>query len=171
MNYPRAFCFLGLLSFSTATFAGQVHDVFKEGVFGLAWGASVKEVQARFPNGALKDYSGIQYFETKEQKTLFQVQQRKKDKLIFSFDTEGRMAGMSAEFNPDDFAILQQKLQTEFPDAKPQTTKVFGGFIYAWPDDNGIVLTVTHAGTTISISIGYSKLPSPSSTKEDLGFN
>lgn len=165
---------IALMLFANSVFAGTAFDLFGDGVLGLKWGANPEQVKSVFPKGELSSSFGLTSIEVEDGRKVFGLERDKDEIIRFTFDSENRLAGVSIDFEADDFPVLQQKLITQFGPPKDPVPMSSGVVLLVWENDNGVILTLSHYSVgferTTAISIGFDKLERPKSSKEDLGL-
>ena len=83
MKYFNKILFLLILIFPLIADAGQIKEVFGEGIFGVKWGYTVEQVKGVHPDGKLKKQSGYTHYIIKDGRTIFDVE-RKNNKSSFA---------------------------------------------------------------------------------------
>lgn len=161
-----------LLFLSVNAHAGEISKIFGDGVFGTRWGASLEEVKAVFPGGKVEKYGDIIQFVIKDGRSILGVKRSKNDLLRFGFDSEGRLVGVVAYFDADDFGNVLTKLSTHF--GQPVQSQP-GMFVSVqWPEDANILIMMAliPSGFTneTALTISNTGLSKPQASKEDLGF-
>jgi len=172
--------------------AGPIADLFRDGVFGVSWGASPAEVEAKLPGGKWQHYGDLRTYSVADGRAVISIERTPKQHIIFGFSTSGKLNGVAVEFpsrlGGEPFGNLLAKTREVFgpPLQGADASKPFeysagdvGGVTslqVQWPADEAITVSIT-TGTTrtlfavrsqLMLSIGYGQ--AEAATKEDLGF-
>lgn len=161
-----------LICISPISMAGEVEDVFGEGVFDAKWGQDISVVKHIHKEAKQKSYGSIVHLELKDGRKVLGVDRRTKDKIVFGFDSEGRLSNSGVYFKSDKFGDLLAKLDTLFG---PHSNKESSfGVITEWPIDNGIKISLSHITYGLSSDVVFTienqALAKPKETKIELGF-
>jgi hypothetical protein len=155
-------------------YAGEIADVFGDGVFSTRWGYGFQEVQEQFPSARGMGSEPNAYLQVKDGRTVFSVKRKNNSLLTFGFDSLGRLSSVAVEFDGNDFPELLNRLDTSFG---PHTNEEndLGAVIVKWPEDNGVKLSMVGMPGTwkmdLTLGIEYLGLDKPEVSKESLGLD
>jgi len=164
--------FLLMMFASQLANAGEIADVFGKGVFDVNWGQDFEQVKNVHQNSKKKGYGNIAYLEVKDGRKVLGVERRSNDKIVFTFDSEGRLNGAGVFYESDQFGDLLNKLNTSFGPHKNKDTSM--GVVAEWAVDIGIKISLSHISyglsSDVTFSIEYLGLDKPPLSKKELGF-
>ncbi|ARD45065.1 hypothetical protein [Colwellia sp. PAMC 21821] len=162
------FLLLSLPSKST-----QISDIFGNGAFNAKWGDSLSDIKHIFPDGKVKKYVGIVNYEVKDGRKILGYERDKNSLIRFTFDSEGRLNAIAANFDSNGYSHLLVKLNTLFGRNSPPDPNNNYAFI-KWPKDKEIEISLlmipSGFGIKTSFMIQYFGLDKPKVSKEELGF-
>jgi len=166
-----------ILIFPLSANAGQIQDIFGEGIFGVKWGASLEKVKSQFPEGKSSSKYGVLRYKIKDGRKLFGLERSTSDTITFSFDTNGMFIAIGIDFqynSTKSYGELLHKLRTTFGESKSKPNSV-GVTQVIWPEDAGIKISLTTIpgvfGGIDYLLFGVERNNKPQPTrKEDLGF-
>ena len=158
----RFLCCLALLALSIYSSAGEIANVFGEGVFDLRWGNSVSDVQAVFPTGKYTERGSARVLAVSDGRTVLGINREKNSTLGFVFNAVNRLYYVGVVFKGEDYNKIVSKLDQLFgshigneqPDFKSSSI-----FVTRWPKDEDIevkLMLMQNASDHISsLSIEY----------------
>ena len=161
--------------------AGPVADLFRDGVFGLPWGASAAEIQSKMPGGKWKSYDQLKVYSVADGRSVLGIERTPKQQIIFGLSTTGHLNDVSVEFpsSTQHFGNLLAKTTEVLgqpvggADAPRPTTGLGAGYVQVlWPTDENITVKVISEflgmTTKLMLHIAYNKVEA--NTKEELGL-
>lgn len=162
--------------FSFSAVAGNIANVFSEGIFGVKWGSNKDQVIEVIPGGKIGDEFGIVTYTIKNGRTLFGIERRKNNYAKFNFDSNDRLVGATIEF-PDSteiYGALLTKINTTFGQNFQPVPNSLGAAVVKWPEEEGITLLLSYISGmfnsgSVLFSIGY-RLQPANVSKDELGF-
>ena len=160
-----------LLTIAAAVQAGPIADTFRTGVFGLAWGASAAEIEAKFPGGKWSANVGIRSYAIKDGRTVLGIE-RDARPIRFVLSTIGTLTAVGVEFPPgmDGLSRVMAAAVNTFGPAEPMEG-IPGATGARWPVDDGLsvaasALTGITGVRMVMLSIAKAGVAKPA----DLGF-
>ena len=164
------FFILTIIQFNVT--AGEISEVFGNGVFNTVWGQSVDDIKKVFPSAKEEHYGDITQLVVEDNRKVLGLNRDKNSKLNFSFDSERRLNGVAVYFGGDQFSSLLVKLNTLFGEYVKQGT---AGVTYMqWKQDNSVTITLSAIASSYRVdtifSIGYYGLDKHDVSKDELGF-
>lgn len=172
--------FWGIIFWSAQSFAGPVADTFRDGVFGVSWGALPGEIEQKHPGGKWSSHGDlIRFYTIKDSRPVLGIKRSKKDEIAFGLSSDGRFNSVSITFPKDDetYAAVLLRTKEQFGSVDPVTTDPIANspapiFVASsiWPSDEGIeVRLVKSAGVYNSVSLSIMNTSIKPSTA-DSGF-
>ncbi len=157
-----------IMFFSLSAEAGNVAKVFADGVFGVEWGATIAEVKSVYPDGSIKEYSGIKNYIVPHDRPVLNISRKGTD-VTFTFNPLGQLHAVGVSFAGNEYPDVYNALKTYFGDHEDisNSPKV------SWPVDEGIKMYL------VSLPSGFSIKPvltienvssNAPADKEKLGF-
>ena len=131
---------------SSAVCAGPIADSFRAGLFGLAWGASVADIEAKFPGGKWRTAAGIRSYTVQDSRTVLGIE-RPRSSIAFALDAAGGLSAAVVEFpaNSDTLTRVTAAAFNAFgsPPKVDGDSAGLGGYVSSrWPPDDGITLSL-----------------------------
>ena len=178
MKYFNKILFLLVLIFPLIAEAGQIKEVFGEGVFGVKWGNTIEQVKNVYPNGNLKKQSGYTNYVIQDGRTILGVERKDKNPITFYFDANLKLYAVGIEFpNPNkNFGVLLNKIDTTFGSEHitNNQSKKYNAALVNWKPDEGVSLGLmlipgAFSSGQLIFSVKIDLLPE-SRSKKSLGF-
>lgn len=161
--------FITLISVSAV--ANEIDNVFGSGVFETKWGLSIEEVLAVHPKGEKKKYGDVTQYQIEGGREVLGA---KSDRIVFGFDSEGRLGGVSVYYDGSDKMVnIFRKLETLFGEHESEDGVMNEAPIMKWEGEEialTLMLLTPMFGTETYFSIVYRGLKKPSASKSELGF-
>jgi hypothetical protein len=132
-------------AFAGSAQAGKVADTLREGVFGIPWGATRSDIQAKFPEGVTTDTG---QFVVRSSRPMLN---RPEPKLLrFTLDQDGKLSRVFIEFPVETGPALIDEMAAVFGAVPSATRDKFSGVprenqssaTYEWSADEGITLSL-----------------------------
>ena len=108
---------LWALLLSPPSFSGPIADTFREGVFGVAWGATAKDLEANFPSGKWHDVpGGLRYYTVRDARTILGIERKRKNDITFGLSSAGHLSSVVIAFpsDPETYASLTSRAKEQF---------------------------------------------------------
>lgn len=173
MRYLMSALFLQLISLTS--FAGNISNIFGDGVFGAEWGDTKEQVKEELPGGEENNEFGMVTYEIKDGRDLFDAERNSSDYIKFTFDSSDELMGVTIQFplnSVDDYVKLLTKLTTAFGEGEGVPNSV-GANMVKWREED-VTIGLLHVPGSFSLgqlllTIEYGQAPAPVS-KSKLGF-
>jgi len=157
---------------SPMAYSGEINDVFGGGIFDTKWGQKIEAIKESHPKGKRKNYGNIVHLEVKDDRNVLGVERREKDKIVFGFDSEGRLSSAGVYYKSDTFGDLLSKLDTLFGSHTNKDSSY--GVITEWPIDEGVKISLSFISfglnSDVIFTVEYQALDKPTKSKKELGF-
>ena len=162
-----------ILLLSIPSKSAQISDIFGDGAFNAKWGNSLSDIKNIFPEGKVKKYVGIVNYEVKDGRKILDYERDKNSLIRFTFDSEGRLNAITANFDSDGYSHLLLKLNTLFGKNSPPDSDNNWAVI-KWPIDKNIEISLmimpSGFGLETAFIIQYFGLEKPDVSKKELSF-
>jgi hypothetical protein len=172
---------LGIVLSSAQSFAGPVADTFRDGIFGISWGALPAEIEQKHPGGKWSSHGDlIRYYTIKDPRPVLGIKRTKKNEIAFGLSSDGRLNSVSITFPRDDetYVALLLRAKEQFGSVDPVVNDPVQNSpapiltaSSVWPSDEGIeVRLIKSAGAYNSVSLSIQNTSIKPSTTDN-GFN
>jgi hypothetical protein len=164
----KAALVLSALLLSRPSFSGPIADTFRDGVFGLAWGATAVDIEAKFPSGKWRDVpGGLRYYTVRDGRAILGIERKRNNDITFGLSSAGRLSSVQIMFPKDGqtYASLITRTKEQFgptetiQDSANQENKVAPSSVFSsvWPIDEGIdvrlVNFISVVGNVVSLTV------------------
>jgi hypothetical protein len=173
---PKVVLVLPALLLSLPSFSGPIADTFREGVFGVAWGATAKDLEVKFPSGKWHDVpGGVRYYHVRDDRAILGIERKRKGDITFGLSSAGRLSSVVIAFpsDPETYASLTSRAKEQFGPAETaenatnqeNTVRPFTTYSTVWPNDDGIDVRLLNI--VASVGGGVSLMVTNTSVKSD----
>jgi hypothetical protein len=156
---PSAVCVTFGLLLASPSLAGQIADTFRDGIFGLPWGAPAQEIEAKLPGGKWTELpGGARFYTVRDGRKILDIERKPKNELTLGLSKDGRLQSVSITFPTDSDTIvgLRVRAEEEFGPSELQRQQsdsggpVVSSFVNTWPVDEGIKISINNSVAGLS---------------------
>ena len=135
---------------SSRCFAGNIRDVFGDGLFNVTWGITIEQVKDVHPNGKKEVLGKETYYKLISSKEVLSIK-RNKEVINYGFGSNNQLSSVAIYFDSDDYSSLIDAVRENFGLPQKQDSGMSG--ILKWPIDNDIQVSIIRINTGFSNEI------------------
>lgn len=161
--------FLVMLFVSSTARAEGTANLLRDGVFGIAWGSTVEQIEAKFPKGKWIKYpKDLRFYTVRDNRAVFGVDRATNSEFAFGLSSDGYLTSVSITFPADEqtYGALSLKAGERLGSVDPvrsgdPSNQYFPSLIFtnSWPMEEGISVKLIHsvAGFTRTTVLTFTK--------------